>query len=57
VRAAAAAAQREAAATPARGESSLRAAPADDARLAAIVPPRDPVRAALHRLVLKGGAS
>jgi chromosome segregation ATPase len=57
VRAAAAAAQREPAqAAPARSEPPLRRAPPDeDAAVPAL--PRDPVRAALHRLVLKGGAS
>jgi hypothetical protein len=60
VRAAAAAAQREPDETvpppPARDEPLPRRAPAEES--AAVPPlPRDPVRAALHRLVLKGGAS
>ncbi|HET7784378.1 MAG TPA: hypothetical protein VFL36_00255 [Myxococcales bacterium] len=60
VRAAAAAAQREpaqaGAAAPPREEAPLRQP--DPPRPAAVPPsPRDPVRAALHRLVLKGGAS
>ncbi len=62
VRAAAAAAQPDpaqttAASLPARSEPPLHRPPPDEALPAAVSLPRDPVRAALHRLVLKGGAS